>query len=201
MVKASATDTRRLLLEAAAEEIRLKGFQAASLNEILQRTQVTKGALYHHFANKHALGHAVVKEIFSEELREMWTTPMEKEGVNPIDYLIGLLQMTADQMTLEELALGCPINNLSQEMSPVDDEFRQILCDLYAEWRESLAKAFSRGQEQGYVSLDLDVDSAAAFIVASLEGCLGLAKNAQSKDLLMLCGGGLIGYLNSIRSK
>ena len=48
--------TRQHLLEAAFQEIYKVGFQAASLQTILSNAGVTKGALYHHFKNKKALG-------------------------------------------------------------------------------------------------------------------------------------------------
>jgi len=55
--------TRQKLLSAAFEEIYRSGFQAASLDRILAKAGVTKGALYHHFIDKAALGYAVVDEV------------------------------------------------------------------------------------------------------------------------------------------
>jgi len=54
--------TRQIILQAAFDEIHARGFQGASLSKILSSTQVTKGALYHYFPNKLALGYAVVEE-------------------------------------------------------------------------------------------------------------------------------------------
>ena len=56
-------DTRQVILEAAYEEIHVRGFQAASLSKILSSTNVTKGALYHYFPTKLALGYAVVDPL------------------------------------------------------------------------------------------------------------------------------------------
>ena len=53
--------TRQDLLEAAFEEVWQNGFRAASLDAILVRVGVTKGALYHHFHNKLELGYGVVE--------------------------------------------------------------------------------------------------------------------------------------------
>jgi TetR/AcrR family transcriptional repressor of nem operon len=38
------------------------------------------------------------------------------------------------------------------------------------------------------------------FILAALEGCIGMAKNAQSRDVLASCAAGLIGYLQSLEA-
>ena len=58
--------TRQEILESAFQEIHRNGFQAASLTSILERTGVTKGALYHHFPNKQALGYAVLEEVVKD---------------------------------------------------------------------------------------------------------------------------------------
>lgn len=51
--------TRRALLESAARLFADKGFTATSLDEVAAEARVTKGAVYHHFANKQALFEAV----------------------------------------------------------------------------------------------------------------------------------------------
>lgn len=50
-----AARTRRSILRAAARLFAEKGFSGTSLDEIARRARVTKGALYHHFADKRAI--------------------------------------------------------------------------------------------------------------------------------------------------
>jgi TetR/AcrR family transcriptional regulator, transcriptional repressor for nem operon len=52
--------------------MRLSGFRSADVNAILAAAGVTKGALYHHFENKEALGYAVVDEVIASRTREKW---------------------------------------------------------------------------------------------------------------------------------
>jgi len=58
------------LLQAAFEEIYKSGFRGTDLETILRAAGVTKGAMYHHFASKEALGYAVVDEIIASITRE-----------------------------------------------------------------------------------------------------------------------------------
>ena len=67
--------TRKSLLRAAFQEIYESGFQAASLDKILSKAGVTKGALYHHFSSKQKLGYAVVDELIREGILERWVRP------------------------------------------------------------------------------------------------------------------------------
>jgi AcrR family transcriptional regulator len=59
--------------------------------QILAATNVTKGALYHHFESKEALGYAIVDEIVAKLVRDRWLSPLLGNG-EPIDVLIGIVQ-------------------------------------------------------------------------------------------------------------
>ena len=192
------TQARDQILQAAFDEIHKVGFQAASLSRILASTRLTKGALYHHFGSKLALGYAVVDELLIEYLRDIWLRPLENSN-DPIKEMIRSLAVMGDSISDEELQLGCPLNNLSQEMAPIDEGFRVRLESAYSEWRDGIENALKRGMEAGTVREDVDATSAAVTIVASMEGCIGMAKNAQSRELLLQCGQGIVNYLKSMK--
>lgn len=192
-------DTRAELLDFAAGEIHVHGFQAASIARILSHTGVTKGALYHHFGSKRLLGYAVLDERFAPNLYGHWIDPLRDVTRNPIDVLICQIKASGTEMTAEDVMLGCPINNLAQEMSAVDEEFRARIESLLADWRQAIADAFDRGVNNGQIDPVVDPVTTAAFVVAALEGCVGMAKNAQNHALLISCGQGLITFLESIR--
>ena len=48
----SSNETRQKLIDITYDEIYEKGYQAASLSEILSKAQVHKGSMYYFFANK-----------------------------------------------------------------------------------------------------------------------------------------------------
>jgi len=197
---ATPEQTRQLLLEAAFNEMYRYGFQAASLSRILKNTGVTKGALYHHFSSKTELGYAVVEEIIATSIEEFWIKPLQASD-NPIDTFTELMHRAAEETGAEMLRLGCPLNNLAQEMSPIDDGFRERLEQIYSAWREAIAAALKSAQQRGQVRSDVDPEQTAIFVLAALEGCVGSAKAAQSMDMLYACGNGLVHYLNGLRTE
>jgi AcrR family transcriptional regulator len=196
-VRRQPDQTRQKLLERAFEEIHRNGFRAASLDSILVDAGVTKGALYHHFANKLELGYAVVDEVVRPWMEETWR-PVS-EASNPIDAAIATIRERLKSRTQMALTIGCPFNNLTQEMSGVDEGFRRRLSAILHDWREATAAAMRRGQANGLVRADIDAQAAAAFVISSIEGCVGMAKASQSREFLEAGFTGLIEYLEHLR--
>jgi len=191
--------TRNTLLQAAFTEIYRRGFQAASLDDIVRETGVTKGALYHHFPDKAALGYAVVNEVVKGLLLERWLGSLDQPAADPLAALQGVLRYRAANITPQELELGCPLNNLAQEMSPLDDRFRQAIDATFEAWRRGFAKALTRAQVAGTLRGDVDARTLAAFLVAAVEGSYGLAKSACSRAMLRSNLETLASYLDSLR--
>lgn len=189
--------TRQKLLERAFEEIHRNGFRAASLESILADAGVTKGALYHHFENKAELGYAVIEEVVRPWMEETWRPVVESD--NPIDAAIATIRERLKARSEMALTLGCPFNNLTQEMSGIDEGFRSRLSAILHDWREATAGALRRGQANGTVCADVDARAAAAFVISSIEGCVGMAKASQSREFLQAGFHGLIEYLEHLR--
>ena len=178
--------TREKILQAAAAEIHRQGFQAASIAHILASTGLTKGALYHHFPSKQALGLAVVDEVVLIGLEARLLTPL-READEPLDTLLAYMDSRIHVMTDDAFKLGCPLNNLVQEMSLVDDEFKAHLDHILQTWQAVIEHTLIRGQEQHRIRGDVDCNAAALFIVSAWEGCWGMAKNRQSAHTFRLC--------------
>lgn len=185
--------TRQKLLNAAFQEVYRSGFQSADLDTIIGKAGVTKGALYHHFENKEALGYALVEEVITELTREKWVRPLAA-AKNPIDELIRIFE--ADPLMIRD---GCPLNNLSQEMSALHEGFRKRLGKVFHEWQTAIANGLREGQKARQVRADIDANDSATFIMALYEGYLSLAKNAQDPKLLESGHRSLIGHLESLR--
>ena len=176
--------TRQKLLHAAFDEIYRNGFQAASLETILRRAGVTKGALYHHFADKAALGHAVIDDVVTGLLLDRWLGVLQRQPRDPITALQRMLEERSNALTRREVELGCPLNNLAQEMAPLDEQFRGRIEASFERWIAGFAGLLRRGQREGTVRRDLKPEAVAAFLVAAIEGSFGLAKSARSSSLL-----------------
>jgi TetR/AcrR family transcriptional repressor of nem operon len=189
--------TRERLLQAAFREVHRSGFQSAGIDTILAATNVTKGALYYHFDSKEALGYAIVEEIIAKLVRDRWLRPLLSDG-QPIDILIGIVRRIPVRPA--DVRAGCPLLNLAQEMSPLDEQFRKRLKRIFLAWQEGVATLLRKGQSQGTVRRDLNPDAAASFLIAMVEGYVSLAKNAQDAKVWEVGIRNIVGWLKSLRA-
>jgi AcrR family transcriptional regulator len=193
-------DTRGKILFAAYKEIHVNGFQSASLSHILARTGVTKGALYHYFPNKTALGYAVVDEVIAQRIHMSFIHPLEHFD-DPIAGFIELVQNAGETFSMTDIQLGCPLTVLAQEMAPIDEGFRTRLATIYEQWHQSIADVLTQAKADGLIIEEVEPYSMAVTIAAILEGSLSAAKVSQSLDKLYHCGSGLTQLLQLIRSR
>jgi TetR/AcrR family transcriptional repressor of nem operon len=197
--KRSPEDTRQRILDAAFDEFYKNGFQGGSLNRIVVEARTTKGAVFHHFKGKKDLGYAVVREVIHPRFNQQWSDPLAN-STDPITDLKRIFRQGAKrEIAGGGLVHGCPLNNLAQEMSPLDEKFRQSLEKIYVAWRETMAAAFDRGIKAGKVRKDVSPPKVAAFIVAAQAGMAGTAKNTQDEALLLQTSQALFDYLDSLK--
>jgi TetR/AcrR family transcriptional regulator, transcriptional repressor for nem operon len=189
--------TRERLLQAAFREIYKSGFRGTDLDTILCTAGVTKGAMYHHFENKEALGYAVVDEVLASIGQEKWSWPL-KNAMNPIDTLISIIRSTS--LKPSDVRCGCALNNLSQEMSSIDEGFRRRTAKLFGDWQVAIAGALRNGKKRGLVRRGVNPEEMASFLIATYEGYISLAKSRQ--DAATLQGGerAMIKFLESLRA-
>lgn len=193
-------DTRQNILFAAYREIHLNGFQAASLSNILAHTGVTKGALYHHFPNKIELGYAVIDEVIALRISRNFIEPLDNSD-DSMAALIQLIEQAGYAFTLRDIALGCPLGNLAQEMAAIDEGFRVRLNRIYDGWHDAIMKAVSKAQQAGKLIQQVDPEQVSVMVVATMEGCLSAGKISQDLDKLQCCGEALVQYLNLIQQQ
>jgi len=198
-VNRAPENTRRKIVKAAFDEFYRNGFHGGSINRIVKKAGTTKGALFHHFNGKDDLGYAVVEEVIQPEMKKRWFDSLANSTDPIADLKRAFKEYRKEEIRSGLLLNGCPLNNLAQEMSPLDEGFRERIERVYDSWRDCLAKAFARGIKAGKVREDVSPRQVATFVVAAQTGMIGTAKNAQSDALLMQAGQALFDYLDGLK--
>lgn len=192
--------TRKEILDVAFQEIYHRGFQGVSVNEIVAKTDVTKGAFFHYFPTKNDLAYSIVDEILKEMTLERWTRPLAAYQ-NPVQGIITRFRKIIENTPDQSIAFGCPLNNLTQEMSAVDPVFREKLAVVLKLWVDETEKYLKIAQERGYLSKKASPREVAEFVVMVEEGSFGMVKNLRDKKIYWSLYNSLKQYLESLSEK
>lgn len=192
--------TRETILNAAFDEIYHRGFQSARIDDIVAKTSMTKGAFFSHFHTKNDLGYAIVDEVLKEMTLERWIRPLAAYN-NPVQGIISRFRKIIETTSPEHIALGCPLNNLVQEMSAIDPTFRDKLNTVLKLWIDETEKYLRKAQAEGYLKKDVSPRQIAEFVVMVEEGSFAMVKNLRDKRVYWSLYESLRQYLESISEK
>jgi len=192
--------TRETILNAAFDEIYHRGFQGARIEDIVAKTDMTKGAFFSHFRTKNDLGYALVDDVLREMTLERWIRPLAAYS-NPVQGVITRFRKIIETIPEEHIALGCPLNNLVQEMSAVDPTFRDKLNTVLKLWIDETERYLRKAQAEGYLKKDVNTRQVAEFVVMVEEGSLAMVKNLRDKKVYWSLYDSLRQYLESISEK
>jgi TetR/AcrR family transcriptional repressor of nem operon len=192
--------TRAAILAAAYTQIYQHGFQATSIDEIVAKASMTKGAFFCHFHSKNELGYALVDEVLKEWTLDSWIRPVAAYK-NPVQGIITRFRKTVESTKEEHMGLGCPLNNLVQEMSAVDPVFREKLQAILLLWIDETEKYLKKAQAEGYMKKNVNARQVAEFVVMVEEGSFAMVKNLRDKKVYWALYESLKQYLESISEK
>jgi AcrR family transcriptional regulator len=191
--------TRRELLSTALEVFWVNGYNATSIDQVIEASRFTKGAFYYYFPSKRDLAQAVIDDAIGELTQQRWLDPLA-ESSDPLATLVVLLKRSRDHSTMDHLRRGCPLNNMALEVSAIDDEMRARVQHWFDVWIGGISSALKRSQQDGVLRADIDTVELATFVVAGFEGAISLAKASHSEETLQRALGTLIRYLEDLRT-
>lgn len=174
--------TRAHILEVAFREIYHHGFQGISIDQIVKKTDVTKGAFFHYFPSKSDLGYAIVDEVLREMILDRWIRPLAAYK-NPIHGILKRFKILSEDMSDDNLVRGCPLNNLAQEMSAVDPVFREKVKAVMMMWIDETERYLKKARDAGYLKKNADPRQIALFVVMLQEGAFGLVKSLADRKV------------------
>ncbi|SDS45891.1 TetR/AcrR family transcriptional regulator [Christiangramia echinicola] len=167
--------TRKLITEKAFMQFYKNGFKATSVNEIMKATGLSKGAFYHNFKNKDELGVLVVKAELNSRIYEAMISPLFTKG--EAKTILKRTFLTKFQaFTSDEKLMGCPVNNLINEIGGSQNLLNEALKELIDTWVKAVVEIIERGHEDGSIKPETNPQQAAIYLVSSFEGMRGIRK-------------------------
>jgi len=166
-------DTRNRILMTAMELFWEKGFGSTSISDILSRSQVHSGSLYHFFPGKQDVLIGVL-EFYRDGIEE-WLLKPNWDGVDdPIDRVFALLAGYRTQLVMSDCTYGCPIGNLALEIHEPDPKVRDLLSANFTNWSAAVERCLDAAAER--FPVDTDRKALSRYVLTVMEGALMQAR-------------------------
>jgi len=147
-------DTRRRIVLAAMDLFAEKGFQSTSVADILSRTQVHSGSLYHVFPGKQDVLAAVL-EAYRDGIEEWLLAPAWGEVDDPVERIFALLNAYRTMLVTSDCSYGCPIGSLALELHEPDPAVRELLAANFTAWVAAVEACFRQAPDRFEPGTDL----------------------------------------------
>lgn len=163
----ASPDVRTRIVMAAMELFWAKGFNSTSVADILSRTQLNAGSLYHVFPGKQDVLIAVL-EAYRDGIEENLLAPAWEGVEDPIERIFALLARYRWMILETDCTYGCPIGSLALELHEADPVVRELLAVNFANWAGAIERCLEAAGDR--LPADLDRRALAEFVLTTMEG-------------------------------
>jgi TetR/AcrR family transcriptional repressor of nem operon len=168
-------DARTRLLEAARDVIRTQGFAATTVDDLCKAAGVTKGAFFHHFENKEALGVAAAA-YWAETTSAFFAGAPYHHHDDPLDRLLGYLDFRKDIIDGGLAEFTCLAGTMTQEVYGSHPAIRDACAASIFGHAATLEPDIEAAMKARGIKADWTPASLAAHTQAVLQGAFVLAK-------------------------
>ena len=167
---------RRQILDGARSCFARHGYEGATVRRLEEATDLSRGAIFHHFRDKESLFLALAEEdalrmaeVVAEQglvqvMRDLLSTPQDIGGEHPVHSLATRLEVTRRLRT--------------------DPDFRARWAERSQQLTEATTARLQRQRDAGNLRDDVDVKVLTAFLELVLEGLVShLAMGLPADDL------------------
>ena len=162
-------DTRTKIIMTAMELFWDKGYGSTSVSDILSRSQIHSGSLYHFFPGKQDVLIGVL-EFYRDQINEWLLVPAWSGIDDPIEKIFALLNAYRTQLLTTDFSFGCPIGNLALELHEPDPKVRELLAANFANWTTAIEGCLDAAKNR--LPHRADRRALAEYILTVMEGAV-----------------------------
>jgi AcrR family transcriptional regulator len=170
--QARSETTRRKIIISAVELFNEIGYPATGLGDIIERAEMTKGALYYHFESKESLAMAIVEQANSH-LAEAFRS-ITASSAPALESIIHGVFVVADLMSTDQTARS------GMQLLRAFGEFNDVAARAYGGWVTEMTERTQQAIDEGDLREDLDPRAVGETIVSSMLGAELLARAATA---------------------
>ena len=170
------------VLERAMMVFWSKGYEATSLDDLCEATQLNRSSLYSTFGDKRSLFIRTIDRYGDDAVSRVSAALSQPVPIR--EALTAFLDKMIDNIVAGPGRIGCFVGNCSAEVSQHDREVVSHVQRNVVRIEMTFREAFSRARERGELPPDSDVEALARFVFASIQGLRLIGKTTNDRRVL-----------------
>jgi TetR/AcrR family transcriptional repressor of nem operon len=182
-----AERTRERILDAAQALILDHGFGSTTVEAVVGRAGITKGAFFHHFRSKSDLARTLIDRFAAMDREHMagHLARAEKLARDPLQQLLMLIALYEEDFdALAESVPGCLFASYVYENKLFDEEILAVLRESTLMWRRVMLGKLEEVARVHPPKREVDMESLADLFYSLTEGAYVMTKTLGDKTLL-----------------
>jgi TetR/AcrR family transcriptional regulator, transcriptional repressor for nem operon len=185
--------TRDRILDAATALVFEHGVTGTKLDDVRGVAKVSKGQLYHYFADKDDLVHAVIDRTIQQVLDAQPRLANLSSWSAIAGWFDDLVRLQVERHAVG----GCPIGSLAGQLAETDEQARAELAAGFDRWESPLREGLSQMRAQGKLRRNAEPARLATATLAAIQGGLVLTQTRRDPQQLRIALDGAYAYLRS----
>jgi len=175
-------NARIRLLEAARNVIRAKGFAATTVDDICRAADVTKGAFFHHFGSKDALGVAAA-EYWAETTSDFFAAAPYHQPADALQRVLAYVAFRKAIIVGEAAEFSCLVGTMAQEVYASSADIREACGRSIFGHAATLEADIETARRDRGIGDDWSAASLARHTQTVIQGGFVLAKAGNDAEL------------------
>lgn len=176
--------TRLRILDTAEEMVLQQGFTGTTVDAVIARAGVAKGAFFHHFASKSDLARALLERYADRDVawldaHVLRARRLVRDPLQRLLVLMGLIEEEARNLNAER---GCLFASFLYELQLIDDVTSPVVRRAMLHWRTVLRGMLDEVVAERTPRIDVDLDDLADGLMVLFEGSFVLARAVGEAD-------------------
>ena len=189
--------TKTRLLDAALRVIRAQGYSATSVDDLCAAAGVTKGAFFHHFKSKEALGIAAA-DYFSAFADSVFAAAPYRQLKDPVDRLLGYINFRRAILQGQLPDFTCLVGTMVQETYDTHPAIRDACNKSISDHAAMVEADIAQAMKARGIKAEWSAESLALYTQAVIQGAFILAKAKGGPQVAAECIDHLRRYLECI---
>ncbi len=165
--EARKRETHEKLLDAARQAFAQYGYERASVNQIIDLANSSKGAFYHHFESKEQ----IFLELMDQRLEAQREALRGAVLTGKVGGLEDLLALSVDTgFNVYQNKDWAPLYMEFWSYATRNEALRVRMAEMYQKWRSYLSDLILEAQQAGAISREVNAPKTAGMIIAIFEG-------------------------------